>query len=478
MKAIDKRVAAQLLSAGELAEADLQKAIAGFAGQTAPLHEYLVVGGYVSARAAARALACANGLPFVDIDDSALDPEAVAMIGVQEAWRRELLPLTLRDGMLVVALSNINDVFVQDELRMRLGCPVEVRVAERSDLILGLARAYGTSPSGERALPANAPLPTELPTSDEVSHREFQRRMRELRESGDAHPQSTGISGMETVVRSDDDSTRANDTPGNALPPLAGMRRHRSPLAALGLSVSAHDDLLRKLTEPGFGLLLLSAPTRPALDLVYDAVMATAARNGRGESFSIETTSRRLIPGVTPMRCDAGPKLLDVLGSTLAKSPAVVGVLFIEDSQTIQALARASTGGVSLVAGLVARDGATARAAIRAAGLEPMNVVRGILGHVHRAEVRKLCAACARAIADAESLPAWARDTGAQFLEAAGCDACAGSGYAGSVPLIEYAQPDLLAADGTFREVVERHRDILAASLAGETDPREHGLSA
>ena len=132
LKASDKRIAARLVAAGELSPNDLESALSSFDGRV-PLQDFLITKGYISAAMASRAVAEANGFQFVQLADIAPDPKALRMVGAEEAHRRQLLPASIEDGTLTVIMSDPNDVYTQDELRLRLGVKVKTLIAESDD---------------------------------------------------------------------------------------------------------------------------------------------------------------------------------------------------------------------------------------------------------------------------------------------------------------------------------------------------------
>ena len=120
-----------LRSKGIISEDQLTEAnrIAGESGKM--LHEELLRLGYASPGKIMKALAKANGMPFVDLNETEV-PEAVIDI-VPESVAREnaVMPYREDGGRLCVATSDPTDIDTQEKLRFILNRDVEMAIAMR-----------------------------------------------------------------------------------------------------------------------------------------------------------------------------------------------------------------------------------------------------------------------------------------------------------------------------------------------------------
>jgi type IV pilus assembly protein PilB len=90
----------------------------------------------------ASARAAQVGLPFVELVDYQIDPNAVALVSAQLCRRHDLLPIALEGDRLIVAMSNPGDVFARDDVRAATRLRVGAVVAERSDLRAAINRFH------------------------------------------------------------------------------------------------------------------------------------------------------------------------------------------------------------------------------------------------------------------------------------------------------------------------------------------------
>ena len=99
------------------------------------LGRVLVDAGLVTDGAVAAALADMHGLQVVDLDLQIIDPGVARRIPHSIAVQHVVLPLTVREGVLRVAVADPVDVVALDDLRMRAqGLRLEVVVAAESQL--------------------------------------------------------------------------------------------------------------------------------------------------------------------------------------------------------------------------------------------------------------------------------------------------------------------------------------------------------
>lgn len=619
MKALDKRIASKLVSCGELSQPDLERALESFDG-SAPLPEYLAGRGFVSPRAAARVTAEVNGFRFVELNDFAADGDALKLLSGDEAWRRQILPAVLEGKTLTIVMSDTSNVYAQDELRLKLGLTVTTLIAEADDLRQAITRCYGAGPAAphltkkevrraeeekERERRSSDEFSTgdvEEPDgseydSDDQSHREFQRMIRQIK-SSEAVP--VGISNLDTsfdkssgeaireveskrAERGSHDAPRQNpelerylaaDEPAlvclkklldhavetrmneldltplehsirvrfrhlgsweetepypfayhekvvGTLRLISGLQLNSKAVATdhqfflptkkgemictLYLEPSAYGeravlrfsenvpllgDLLLHIALPkevgaeinsrlrvsGGGLLVLSSPSSRTLQHYYLSLMRNLAQSSRRDIISLERPHERRIPGVTAINCPSDDVLLASLANASFMNPDVLGVSSVENGTILNRILNVAIRGTTTIACYASPSSTVAMACLGAAKADPMNILRGVIGLLHVEEAKKLCPRCSRPIENTASLPEWAREMDVAFNEAAGCEVCKGTGYRGVVTISEFFRPDVARGDGSLRGVITRDRDLVAASLAGEIDPRDYAL--
>ncbi len=244
------------------------------------------------------------------------------------------------------------------------------------------------------------------------------------------------------------------------------------PLHGVGLPEEIAEELNGRLAERRGGLLLLTSPDLRALQLIYHSLLRTLARRGGMDVLSLERRAERRMPGVVSVTCPTQDVLLASLANASFMVPDALGIELVENGTVLNRALNVAVQGTTVIATLRAPSSRAAQAAITAAHASSMNIVRGVLGHLHVHAAQRLCQQCCRPIAATETLPAWARALETAFHEAGGCGYCGETGYSGIIYLPEYRVPHLEAADGGFRTLVDQRDQIVSACVAGQIDPR------
>ncbi|MCG9895774.1 MAG: Flp pilus assembly complex ATPase component TadA [Fimbriimonadaceae bacterium] len=117
-------------------------------GQTVPIARILQDLGLITEVDRVRCLGTMWGIPFVSLAEALPDAEALAKISPAFARKFKILPLTLEEGRLTLAMANPMDVFVIDELRLNTGLEIEPKIAVEEDLVAALSLHY----QGEAAI--------------------------------------------------------------------------------------------------------------------------------------------------------------------------------------------------------------------------------------------------------------------------------------------------------------------------------------
>ena len=82
--------------------------------------------GMVTRKDLARAMAYTVDLPFVDLKQTAIDPQAIEKVPRDLAKKYKLIPFALQDGVLRVAMENPTDVVAIDSLRRKTGLTIDI----------------------------------------------------------------------------------------------------------------------------------------------------------------------------------------------------------------------------------------------------------------------------------------------------------------------------------------------------------------
>jgi hypothetical protein len=140
-----------IFRAGLLGEEQLEDALQEGMRTGKRLGEVLLERGWLNERDLGRMLAGQKGLPFVDVNVSDVEPDALEALNEEDARRQVALPLFYEDGTLVIAVGDPSNELVLESLRRELETEFQLVVAPHGQLRQVIDEAY--------ARPAPAPDP-------------------------------------------------------------------------------------------------------------------------------------------------------------------------------------------------------------------------------------------------------------------------------------------------------------------------------
>jgi hypothetical protein len=153
--------------AGLLPEERLEEALQEGMKTGKRLGEILLERGWVSETDLGRLLAGQKGLPFVELDPSAIDPTAPPLLHPEKARLHGALPIGFEGGVPVVAVADPSNDLVIENVRRALACEPVLVVAGRDALLRTINEAYGLVAS-EAAAPAPAAVVEPTPVAPVV----------------------------------------------------------------------------------------------------------------------------------------------------------------------------------------------------------------------------------------------------------------------------------------------------------------------
>jgi MshEN domain len=140
-----------IFRAGLLGEEQLEDALQEGMRTGKRLGEVLLERGWLNERDLGRMLAGQKGLPFVDVNVSDVESDALEELDEEDARRQVALPLFYQDGKLVIAVGDPSNELVLESLRRELETEFQLVVAPHGQLRQVIDEAY--------ARPAPAPDP-------------------------------------------------------------------------------------------------------------------------------------------------------------------------------------------------------------------------------------------------------------------------------------------------------------------------------
>ncbi len=136
-------LAERLMQDGLLTEAQLgeMQGRASLTGKT--LDTLLFDESAVDEKALIARFAELSGIPFKNIGEFKIDPEAVAKVPAKIALRHRIVPLTLHNGILSLAVSRVPSLTTVDGLRMVLDTALDWVLVPTTDVARSLTHFYG-----------------------------------------------------------------------------------------------------------------------------------------------------------------------------------------------------------------------------------------------------------------------------------------------------------------------------------------------
>ena len=446
-----RRLGELLLDARVIDDTQLTEALA--ASQPGErIGQTLIRLGWVDEVGIARALASQLGLEMVDLTGVVPDPDAIDLVPGHLAERHELVPLSLTDGVLTIAMADPADVVALDDIRL----VAEVRglrrvTAATSDVVRTRRRAYRADAQQdviETATPTepeedeDAASPDQQPVIKLVSTmladavhgrasdihvephaRGVRVRMRidgVLRESMDL-PRSLGrqvtsrlkiMAAMDIAERRLPQDGRATarvdgqpvDLRVSTMPTLHGetvvlrvlpQGSQLPSLSSLGLSSGSRNRLVDSLQRPQ-GLVLVTGPTGSGKTTTLYSGLAEISDPGRNV-LTLEDPVEVQLPGVNQTQVEPriGLSFARGLRHVLRQDPDVILVGEIRDRETAALAVEAAFTGHLVLASLHTNDATSAVARLIDLEAETFLVASSLLLVLAQRLGRRVCNGCA-----------------------------------------------------------------------------------
>ncbi|MEQ8818662.1 MAG: hypothetical protein RLY93_00305 [Sumerlaeia bacterium] len=247
------------------------------------------------------------------------------------------------------------------------------------------------------------------------------------------------------------------------------------PLRILGTDNDLQKRIGERLDSGAGGAIFFSATTQRMAAQLFSSLLHEQASRGRSV-IALEMGESRTIPNVSQISCEDAPALLDNLHHASKENPDVLGVSSIPDVKTMREVLNLALQGQTIVGAFSAPDASSGMAIYEAAGLDPLELFRGIVAHIHASQVPRLCSRCRAEMEDPAGVfvSPWAEAfKDLPLYEAKGCPDCRNTGRKGSNWVAEAFVPRSEPEGERFRQV--RHRETALRQLVREAwlDPRD-----
>ena len=429
------------------------------------------------------------------------NPEAIARVPRSVAFRYDVLPLSIADGVLAVALCDPHDAAVIDAVcaatRLRVRPLPMGRDAIRENLRVAYGGASSSHDEGERDGDLPAVRAVDLVFARAVAAH-----------ASDIHVEPSAAGGGRVRLRVDGVLRELEAIPADLfaafcsrLKLLAGMdiADRRQPqdgrcgipfegreidarvasvptldgeklvvrlldrygvtpsLSALGMP-AALLERYRAVVHAPWGLILVSGPTGSGKTTTRYASLAELDARSRNVC-SVEDPVEMRLGGVSQVQVNprAGLTFPLVLRAFMRQDPNVVMVGELRDGETASVAVAAALAGQTVFATLHANDAPRTIDRLVEFGVARHSLAAALTAVVSQRLVRTLCEQCRVR----EAIPPKTRDVlraePAEWFVAGGCRACAGTGYLGRTGIYEIMEID----DGA--------RDLIATGASSVT---------
>ncbi|MER3484495.1 MAG: ATP-binding protein [Meiothermus sp.] len=527
-----------LVELGYVTAEDVEDALSRQRQGGGRLEDTLVQSGKIKPEMLAKSLATQLGYPYIDPNDSPIDPSVLMIVPEATVRRYTVIPHHLEGNTLVVLMKDPRNILAVDDLKMIAKREVMPAVAAESQIIKLIERFYG-SQSGVEELARefenkkkDAEVVDTSALDDNAVVKLVNSIIREafLQEASDIHiePRQTDIL---VRTRIDGNLREYMRLPKGAGPAVAsrvkimanldiaerrlpqdGRVRYRDRSIDLDLRLSTLPTvygekivmrLLRKaadipeIEQLGFapdifqrfedviakpyGIFLITGPTGSGKSFTTFSVLKRIATPDKNTT-TVEDPVEYEIPGInqTQVNPQAGLTFARALRSFLRQDPDIIMVGEIRDSETAKIATEAALTGHLVIATLHTDDAAGAVTRLDEMGVELFNISAALVGVLAQRLVRKICDSCK---IEVEADPTVLRRLGLSkedvrgkaLYKGTGCDKCNGSGYRGRAAIHELMSLD----DEIRRAIVEGQSATQIKEIArtnGMKTLREDGI--
>jgi general secretion pathway protein E len=214
-------------------------------------------------------------------------------------------------------------------------------------------------------------------------------------------------------------------------------------LDGLGMAPAINALLRDAFAEPN-GIILVTGPTGSGKTTTLYAGLRLL-NDGTRNILTVEDPVEYAVDGVgqTQVNPKVGLTFAAGLRAILRQDPDVVMVGEIRDRETAEIAVQASLTGHLVLSTVHTNDAIGAITRMRDMKVEPFLLASTLRAVLAQRLVRRLCSKCRKPVmADASVRGLLALEDGAVIYEAAGCDACGGSGYKGRIGVFEAIRID------------------------------------
>ncbi|HEY5540879.1 MAG TPA: ATPase, T2SS/T4P/T4SS family [Coriobacteriia bacterium] len=495
-----QRLGQLLMRAGIITERQLNDALEVNRATGSPIGRVLVDLGYANQGAILAVMARQIGIEYIDFAQRRPEPAAVALVHRELAVRYTLMPIEIRDDVLVVAMADPQNVLALDDLRIITGHDIKPAISTKDDILAAIDEYYKTAEHDESEHSLGDDLSSEdleqltnvaedapavklvnyiiqKAAADRASDIHIEPQEHDLRvrfridgvlhEAMPPAPKSiqTSIISRFKIMAEMDIAESRKPQDGHCMINIAGRKldfRVSTLPTVYGervvLRILRTDSILMQLTDLGFLPQSLerfqSSFTKP-----YGAILVTGP-TGSGKSTSLYAAINVLndparhiltaedpveyrLPGINQCQVSTrtGMTFARALRSFLRCSPDIILVGEIRDEETAKIAIESALTGHLVLSTLHTNDSAAAVTRLIEMGVEPFLVSSAVDCVLAQRLARKLCPDCKEEWHPKREVLIAAGYTADKLPETVyrpvGCRKCGGTGYRGRIGVHE-----------------------------------------
>ncbi len=473
--------------------------------------EVLVAMGAAAAEDVAQAIWQQRQIPYVDLDNYALDPKVIELVPEKMARAYLALPIFKIGNALTVAMADPLNVIAVDDLRSKTGCEIETVISTEEKIVRCLENYYrmdesitqlisdasqNDSEKGADASVDDAPMIKlanliiqqavrdgasdvhiepgeddvkvryridgvlqEIKTVPKTLQEAVASRFKVWAEIDIAKKRSAQdgrffakADGKQIEVRlSTFPTIYGENLVMRILDPTATILE----LKSLGLPPVIFDSYI-KLVKATQGMVLVTGPTGSGKTTTLYATLDTV-RDPALNIITIEDPVEYRLEGIrqTQVNPQAGVTFAAGLRAIVRQDPDVIMVGEIRDLETAQMAVRASLTGHVVFSTLHTNDAPGAITRLLDIGVEPFLISSGVTGVLAQRLARTVCRSCKEPYVPSEEVlepfGIAERAKGRKFFRGRGCQGCRFSGYRGRVGIYE-----LLLVTDAIRDLINQ----------------------
>ena len=452
----------------------------------------------------AMALAQGMSLPFVDLNEYQVDKEVISMVPDDLCRRNQLLPLSIVNGRITVAMANPKNFAAIDDVSASTGMPVIPMVAMPSqvkDAINRYLRANAelTELSHEIAATAKKEVDLESDSGEDASPvARFVSLL--INQAIDDHcsdihiePQEDGllvryrIDGVLHVFQKAPKAmtqgvisrikVMSDMDIGERRKPQDGRItvKHNGQKVDLRVAALRNFDVFSKAYNRPYGLVLVTGPTGSGKSTTLYATLGDVAKP-EINIITVEDPVEFRMRGINQVQVNnkAGMTFAAALRSILRADPDVVLIGEIRDQETANIAIEASLTGHLVLSTLHTNDAPSAVTRLTEMGVEPFLLSSSLAAVMAQRLARRLCKKCKRQDTATEAelrtlgVPHMPDTPLPTIWRPVGCRECANTGYSGRVAIQQ-----VMGVDSTMEDLIARG----ATSIDIDKAAKEQGMT-